>query len=97
MLYVGALGNEKLNRRGLQTGFTVADIESNSVGRDPKADVGRHIGTITAAMLIGALGEFVLAWLNGVIDIGRDQLAADAAELVQAMRDTAALIEQRRR
>ena len=75
VLYVEALGNEALNRRRIETGHAiVAMVEQD-------ADIGR----IAAAMLVGGLSELVLAWVDGRIDVDRDQLVDQATALVVAL------------
>ncbi|WP_433872716.1 TetR/AcrR family transcriptional regulator [Saccharopolyspora sp. CA-218241] len=99
VLYVEALGNEKLNRRRLETGFSIASIvESDAAGRNRSAaSEGGRIGAIMSFMLVGAFSELLVAWLDGVLDVERERLVDDATEIFAAMGDAAARISARRR
>ena len=97
VLYVEALGNESLNRRRIETAHElVALVELAGVERHGAAPAGEQIGRVTAAILVGGAGELVVAWLDGRIDVSRDQLVDDATELFMAVGDTAAKIAARR-
>jgi AcrR family transcriptional regulator len=97
ILYVEALGNEALNRRRLETGHAlVASVEQHAIDRHGRPRRGEQIGRIGAAMLVGGTSELVLAWLDGRIDVPREQLVDDATALVLAIGDTAAAVAERR-
>ena len=83
VLYVEALGNEALNRRRLEAGYQLIDA---------LAPAGRgEISRVAAAITVGGLTELLVAWLDGRIDVSRDQLVDDATALFAALgRATAA-------
>jgi AcrR family transcriptional regulator len=90
VLYVEALGSEALNRRRIETGLaTAAFIQGAAAGRDP-------ITPISAAVLVGGFSELLVAWLDGFVDVSREQLVDDATELFVALADSAAHIAARR-
>ena len=108
VLYVEALGNEALNRRRIETGHAlVAVVEQHAVGSQGvgkhavstrhAAGGAQHIGRIGAAVLVGGTSELVMAWLDGRIDVPREQLVDDATELFLAVGDAAARVAARRR
>ncbi|WP_175548110.1 TetR/AcrR family transcriptional regulator [Saccharopolyspora flava] len=82
VLYVEALGNEKLNRRRVETGFAIAGHVNAGGSGDP-------LRMITASILVGGFSELLLAWLNGLITVTRDQLVDTATALFSAMTDRA--------
>ena len=98
VLYVEALGNEALNRRRIETGHEVVTlVEADASRRHDAARPGDPIGRIAAAVLVGGLSELLVAWLDGRIDVSRDQLVEDATVLLRAVGDAAAGVAGRRR
>jgi AcrR family transcriptional regulator len=97
VLYVEALGNESLNRRRIETAHSlVGYVAQSGSERRGAAPEGEQIGRLAAAILVGGAGEIVVSWLDGRIDLDRDQLVDDATELFLAMSTTAAAIATRR-
>jgi len=91
VLYVEALGNEALNRRRIETAHAlVAAVELQATAAHGPLPPGEHIGRIGAAILVGGIGELVISWLDGRIDVPRDQLVDDATALFLAVAATAA-------
>jgi AcrR family transcriptional regulator len=79
VLYVEALGNEALNRRRIEAGLEVMTM----VERD------EQVGRIAAAIYVGGFSELLVAWLDGRIDVSREQLIDDAAALFVALGEAA--------
>jgi AcrR family transcriptional regulator len=97
VLYVEALGNEKLNRRRIDTGLALVGlVEQSGIDRHGAPRTGERIGRLTAAIIVGGAAELVVAWLDGRLDVDRDLLIDDATELFLALGDTAADIAVRR-
>ncbi len=97
VLYVEALGSEALNRRRIETGYDVVTlIERDAADRRGAPPSGEQIGRIAAAVLVGGFSELLVAWLDGRVAIGRQQLIDDASELFLALVETAAAISARR-
>ena len=97
VLYVEALGNEALNRRRIETAHQlVTVVEAAATERHGPLPPGEHIGRLGAAILVGGAGEMVVAWLEGRIDVSRDQLVDDATEIFLALGETAGRIAARR-
>jgi AcrR family transcriptional regulator len=93
LLYVEALGNEALNRRRIEAGHTlVAALEQHAIDRHGPPPPGEQIGRVAAAVLVGGTRELVLAWLDGRIDVPRDQLVDDATALFLAVGEAAAAV-----
>lgn len=88
VLFVEALGSEALARRRLDAMHDLwrilADFARAYHGR---ADDTDPIGDVGAALLVGGLVELLIAWLDGRIDISREQLIDDLAELFVVMGD----------
>ena len=98
VLYVEALGNEALNRRRIDTAhLLVGVVEEGGAEVHGRPAEGERIGRIAAAMLVGGVGELVVAWLDGRIDVTKEQLVDDAAELMVVLGETAANIAAARR
>ncbi len=97
ILYVEALGNEALNRRRIETGHAlVAAVEEYTIARHGPPARGEQIGRIGAAILVGGTSELVVAWLDGRIDVTREQLVDDATALFLALGEAAAQVASRR-
>ena len=97
ILYVEALGNEALNRRRIETGHAlVVAVEQYTVERHGPPAPGEQIGRVGAAILVGGTSELVVAWLDGRIDVSRDQLVDDATALFLAVGEAAAAVAARR-
>ena len=93
ILYVEALGNEALNRRRIETGHTLVRlVERAGAERRGTGRRGERIGLVSAAILVGGTAELVAGWLDGRIDVSRQQLVDDATELFLAMGERAAAI-----
>ena len=88
VLYVEALGNEALNRRRIETGLAVTNVVAGQGG-----DVGR----MAASILVGGFSELLIAWLDGKLEVEREQLVEDATELFAALGEAAAALATRRR
>jgi AcrR family transcriptional regulator len=98
VLYVEALGNEALNRRRIDTAHAlVTAVELQATAQHGPLPAGEHIGRIGAAILVGGAGELVVAWLDGRIDVSREQLVDDATELFLAVGEAAARLATTRR
>ena len=97
VLYVEALGNETLNRRRIETGHSLVEaVERHAAARRGGMAPGEQIGRLTAAILVGGFSELLVAWLDGRIEVGRDQLVDDATVLFLALGDAAAAVAARR-
>lgn len=91
ILYVEALGNEALNRRRIETTYAiVASVEQFAADRVGPPPAGEQIGRIGAAVVVGGASELIMAWIDGRIDVSRDQLVDDATALFLAIGETAA-------
>ena len=88
VLYVEALGSEALNRRRLEAGHEL--VEALGRGAAPGADEQR--ARLAAAVLVGGFTELLVAWLDGRIDLTRDELVVDATTLFVGLRRAAASI-----
>lgn len=90
VLYAEALGNEKLNRRRVETGFIIAGhVEAAGNSNSPD-----QLNMIIAAILVGGFSELLLAWLNGIITVGKEQLINAATELFTAMTEKTSTMQR---
>jgi AcrR family transcriptional regulator len=97
VLYVEALGNEALNRRRIETAHQLVSVVERA-GAERYGDLpeGEHVGRLGAAIVVGGAGELVVAWLDGRIDVTREQLVDDATEILLAVGEAVARLASRR-
>jgi AcrR family transcriptional regulator len=97
VLYVEALGNEALNRRRIETGHAVVEfVVRFTAERRGELPGAEQIGAIGAAVLVGGMSELLVSWLDGRIDVTREQLVDDATALFVAMGEAAAAVAANR-
>ena len=90
VLYVEALGSEALNRRRIAAGHDLtAFIVSDAAARRGAVPAGDPIGMLTASVYVGAFSEVLVAWLDGHIDVQREQLEHDLTQLFLGVHDAA--------
>ena len=82
ILYVEAASNAALNRHRRETDIVaIATLEQAAVEAAGSWPEGERVSRIGAAMLIGGLSEVLLDWIDGRIDVTREQLVDDLAVL----------------
>lgn len=103
VVFVEALGNEALARRRLASMRTLAEL----IALHGRASFGTQPGDeglvqVTSALLAGGIAELLIAWTpgpgaaGGGLDVDREALIDDCAELVVAVGEGAARIARRR-
>lgn len=85
ILYVEALGNEKLNKRRIQTGFDLVDIVQQDRSRRRGTEGFEQLERMAAAVLVGGINELIAAWLDGRIKLEADELIEHASDLFIAV------------
>jgi len=91
VLYSEALGNEALNRRRVEAQHGLVDFLVQWAGqRHGRPRAGEQISAVMASILVGGLGELVLAWLDGRIDLSLERLVDDATIVFVAAGEAAA-------
>lgn len=97
VMFMEALGNEALARRRLDAihamGQLLAAYARRFYGEEEDTD---PISEVTAALLVGGAAELIIAWLDGRLDIDRDRLIDDLAELWVITGEGAVAIARRR-
>lgn len=97
ILYVEAMGNEALNVRRVETGFGLVEaIERDASQRANLGPDTTAIGRVGAAVLVGGFSEILAAWLDGRIQLSREQLIEDTTALFLAVSDAAGEIVRSR-
>lgn len=97
VLFVEALGNEAIARRRIETVHAVAQfVERTAAQQFGAPPPGERIGAMAASLLVGGFGELLVSWLDGRLDVSREQLVADTTELFLGTAATAAAIAERR-
>ena len=97
ILYVESVGNETLSRHRVEVGReAVVTLEQRAVAAAGSWPKGEHVGRIGAAMLIGGVSEVLLDWLDGRIDVTREQLVDDLAALSLALGQATESIARKR-
>ena len=86
VLYVEALGNDALARHRLALDQQVVlSLEARAIEAAGSWPQGERVGRVGAAMLVGGLGEVLRDWVEGRIDVSREQLVDDLATLTLAL------------
>lgn len=85
IMYVEALGNEKLNRRRVETGLDL--VEAVRMDRSRRRGTPGHeqLDRMAAAVLVGGVTELVSAWIGGRITLETDEVIERAADLFAAV------------
>lgn len=95
--FAEALGSEPLARRRLAAmramARLIADHGRAAYGAPPEADT---LVEVTAAVLAGGIAELVMAWLDGAIDVTRDELIDDSTALFMVTAEGAAAMGRAR-
>ena len=98
VLFIEAMGTEALARRRFETVRMFARLVAEQArsfygvveGADPLVE-------LTALMLAGGLAEALLAWLDGSLEISREQLIEDCTDLFVATGEAAVALAASRR
>jgi AcrR family transcriptional regulator len=97
ILYVEAVSNPALNRHRRETDImAITTLEQAAVEAAGSWPEGERVSRIGAAMLIGGLSEVLLDWIDGRIDVTREQLVDDLAHLALALGETTEKIARAR-
>lgn len=93
VLYSEALGNEAVNRRRLEsTHAVVAFLVGWAEERHGKPPAGEQINSVAASILVGGMGELLVSWTEGRIDVSLEQLVDDTVALFLSVGEAAARI-----
>jgi AcrR family transcriptional regulator len=84
ILFVEAVGNERVGQRRLDTMHATAEIMERFAWRQTGVADDR-IGIISSHLLVGGLTELVVTWLDGRLKVTLDELIDDAASLLMAV------------
>ena len=99
VLYVEALGSEALNRRRIAAGHELveglgrADAWGAGAAGGPAAEAAR----LGSAVLVGGFTELLVAWLDGRVELTREQLVEDATTVLAGLGEAAARAVARRK
>lgn len=85
VMYVEALGNEKLNRRRVQTGFDLVDVVQRDRARLRGTPGSEQLDRMVGAVLVGGVTELLSAWLDGRITLEIEDLVDHATALFVAV------------
>jgi AcrR family transcriptional regulator len=95
--FVEALGSGRLMRRRLDTMRAFSDLlaaQARDFYRSPAESDA--IVDLTASVLVGGMAELLIRWLDGSLDMTREQLIDDLTELFVATGESAAAIARSR-
>jgi AcrR family transcriptional regulator len=84
ILFVEAMGNERMGRRRLDTMHATAEFLERYAWRQTGL-AGDRIGLVASHLLVGGLTELVVTWLDGHLEVTLDELVADASALMVAV------------
>ncbi|HVT78131.1 MAG TPA: TetR family transcriptional regulator [Acidimicrobiales bacterium] len=86
ILYVEAVSNAALNRHRRATDIVAINaLEQAAIEAAGAWPEGERVSQIGAAMLLGGMSEVLLDWVDGRIDVTRNQLVDDLAALGLAL------------
>ena len=95
--FIEALGSEPLLERRLATMSTFAGlIAAQARASYPPPAADDPLVELTARLLTGGLAELLITWLQGEIDIEREQLIDDCVALFVATAESAAALARKR-
>jgi AcrR family transcriptional regulator len=95
--FVDALGSERLMRRRLDTMRAFSDLLAEQARDFYRAPTDADtIVDLTASVLVGGMAELLIRWLDGSLDVTREQLVEDLTYLFVATGESAAAIARRR-
>jgi AcrR family transcriptional regulator len=97
VVFVEALGSEPLMRRRMRT-MTALSAVIAGYGREDYAPppAAEQLLRTTAGLLAGGVAELLIAWIDGALDVTREELVADCADLFVGVGDAARTIAERR-
>ena len=85
IMYSEALGNEKLNRRRIETGLDLVDVVQMDRTRRRGQPGTEQLDRVAAAVLVGGITELISAWISGRITLDTDDLVEHATALFMAV------------
>jgi AcrR family transcriptional regulator len=95
--FVEALGSERLMRTRLRTMRAFSRLlAAQARGFYEPPEEADPLVDLTAAVLVGGMAELLITWLDGSLDVSRDQLVEDLTELFVATGESAVAIARRR-
>jgi AcrR family transcriptional regulator len=98
VLYVESVGIDALDRRRIDTGHELTAFIVEDARRRQRAAADDDPTTaLTAAVLVGGMSEVMLAWIEGRIEIGREQLVEDLTAMFVALCEGAGRVAVERR
>ena len=94
ILYIEALGNEKLNRRRKEAGRTLVRLVERAAAEAGGAKPSGGVARVGAAILVGGVSELLAEWLEGEIEVSRSRLVDVATELFLALGEAAVTLSR---
>jgi len=97
VVFVEALGNDALlaRRQATMSAFAQLIAAEGRASYAPSAS-GSSFFNLTARMLVGGLAELMITWLNGDIEMDRDELTEDCVSLFVTTAESAVAIARKR-
>lgn len=97
VIYIEALANVALAAHRVRLDQEVVlSLEARAIEAAGSWPQGERVGRVGAAMLVGGLGEVLRDWVEGRIDVSREQLVDDLAVLTVALGAATEQIARRR-
>lgn len=94
VVFVEALGCEVLATRRRQTLHELADVIGALGAVSYRRLPAEPIAKMTSTLLAGGVFELLIAWLDGSIEVSREQLVEQGAALIVGLGDTAYAIDR---
>lgn len=97
VLFMEAIGNEKLNRRRLAIGAELVSFVEQGRSKLQRPTIGETIDGELAAIVVAGFSGLLQAWFDGRLKVSRQRLVDDATALFLALGAEAGRIADARR
>lgn len=95
VLFSEGLDNEALTKRRVAAEHGLVELVGRDSAERPTGTPHPHLSRLGAAVLVGGFSELLVNWLDGRVDLDRDELVDATTELLVSVRDATRRIGER--